>query len=158
MNDARYFSLTHRIAEETQLLAEEKWIVEALNKIKTQRNCLQIERLQLESMKSQLRKPATKGVAVAKIPDSPKTFTLSMMQNMSAPKPTAPNTPNRKFLEAEAACNTEQLNLGVTHSVFNSTPSEQFVMEEDDEEEEEVEDCDDLLLDMNMFMNCTQKQ
>lgn len=42
MNDARYFSLTHRIAEETQLLAEEKWIVEALNKIKTQRNCLQV--------------------------------------------------------------------------------------------------------------------
>lgn len=70
-------------------------------------------------MKSQLRKPATKSVAVAKIPDSPKTFTLSMMQNMSAPKPTAPNTPNRKFLEAEAACNTEQLNLGVTHSVFS---------------------------------------
>lgn len=34
--------LNQRIAEEAQLLAEEKWIIEALKKIKAQKNGLQV--------------------------------------------------------------------------------------------------------------------
>lgn len=37
-----YQKLGYRISEEVQLLAEEKWIVETLAQIKTQRNCLQV--------------------------------------------------------------------------------------------------------------------
>lgn len=50
--------LSRRIAEETQLLAEEKWITEALNKIKKQRNCLQVR--QNRKMLSDLYKFANK--------------------------------------------------------------------------------------------------
>lgn len=35
-------SLGQRISEEYQLLAEEKWIIEAITKLKNQRNCLQV--------------------------------------------------------------------------------------------------------------------
>lgn len=37
-----YHRLGSRVAGEMQLLAEEKWIIDALNKIKQQRNSLQV--------------------------------------------------------------------------------------------------------------------
>ncbi|XP_026317887.1 uncharacterized protein LOC113228739 isoform X1 [Hyposmocoma kahamanoa] len=44
------------LVEEIQLRAEERWILEALKNVRNQRNCLHIERLQLESLKVKLEK------------------------------------------------------------------------------------------------------
>lgn len=44
--------LSQKIAEEAQLLAEEKWIIDALRKLKQQRNGLQIEKLHLENLRA----------------------------------------------------------------------------------------------------------
>ncbi|KAH9642598.1 hypothetical protein HF086_011191 [Spodoptera exigua] len=44
--------LSQKIAEEAQLLEEEKWIIDALRKLKQQRNGLQIEKLHLENLRA----------------------------------------------------------------------------------------------------------
>lgn len=133
-------SLFKRIAEETQLLAEEKWITDALSKIKKQRNCLQIERLHLESMKSQLKlkKSAQQN--------------SNMESNVEQP---STESPTREF-EFEVPiinedCNNEELNL----SIGNLVDTVYYDVEVEEDEDEEI-NGDDLLIDMNMFMNGTQ--
>lgn len=132
--------LNKRIAEETQLLAEEKWITDALSKIKKQRNCLQIERLHLESMKSQLKlkKSAQQNSNVESNVEQPST-----------------ESPTREF-EFEVPiinedCNNEELNL----SIGNLVDTVYYDVEVEEDEDEEI-NGDDLLIDMNMFMNGTQ--
>ncbi|XP_004925798.1 uncharacterized protein LOC101745903 [Bombyx mori] len=132
--------LNKRIAEETQLLAEEKWITDALSKIKKQRNCLQIERLHLESMKSQLKlkKSAQQNSNVESNVEQPST-----------------ESPTREF-EFEVPiinedCNNEELNL----SMGNLVDTVYYDVEVEEDEDEEI-NGDDLLIDMNMFMNGTQ--
>lgn len=132
--------LNKRIAEETQLLAEEKWITDALSKIKKQRNCLQIERLHLESMKSQLKlkKSAQQN--------------SNMESNVEQP---STESPTREF-EFEVPiinedCNNEELNL----SIGNLVDTVYYDVEVEEDEDEEI-NGDDLLIDMNMFMNGTQ--
>ncbi|KAG6451350.1 uncharacterized protein LOC115444344 [Manduca sexta] len=134
--------LNQRIAEESQLLAEERWIKEALTKIKNQRNCLQIERLHLESMKGQLKLDADKFQNKSSAPEKPLSDEI-LGRRM------------RDSIEFEVpiideGCN-EELNLDVNnHGFGNLMEGNNFNIEE--EEDEDMGD-EDLLIDMNMFMN-----
>ncbi|KAM3958877.1 uncharacterized protein ACR2FA_007055 [Aphomia sociella] len=159
-------SLRYGIAREAQLFAEKKWIVGALRKIKTQRNSLQIERLQLESMKASLRQELHAEKHKEKVADnkSPRSAARLMQDSpniMSAHIIEYEPTPNIEDLEA--LCNREELNLIVEEpdflfTIFNlsdKNANPDFGMEEDEEDNEDNEDenCDDVLIDMNMFMN-----
>lgn len=137
--------LTRRLAEETQLLAEEKWITEALNKIKKQRNCLQIERLHLEGMKAQVKIDLDKKGRENKPESSGPDISLANLQK-----------PSNEFLVRldEESCNKEKLNLAVNDNLFGNTldlPS--FNMEEEEEDDDLSED---VFIDMNMLMNGEQ--
>ncbi|RVE52558.1 hypothetical protein evm_002677 [Chilo suppressalis] len=152
------FYKRHRVAVEAQLLAEEKWILSALEKIKNQRNCLQIERLQLESMKNKLKSSSTSKVKSPshenhelKGGNTPVTFSLSMMQKAPDVEATCAVAARENFFEAEALCNNEKLDLNVTK------PSQMTIddlnTEECEEDFEEEEDVEDFLIDMNMLMH-----
>ncbi|XP_063837653.1 uncharacterized protein LOC135086792 [Ostrinia nubilalis] len=263
MNDAKYHSLKSRIREEAQLLAEQKWIKEALVKIRAQRNALHIERMQLEAMRAAMiptlppdhyarvneekkKKAAAKAAAKAasraakktsetvtaevfKVPETPKTkkvpattdkvaattmkataatdkvaATTSKMAAATISEAAAiideavattskaaattdeavattsnaasttdeaaastskasepfvePDSPLAEFLKNEATCNSLPLDLGVP-PMFGGGHAfriEQFEEEEEEDEDEDFENDEDLLLDMNMFMNCAQ--
>ncbi|CAG9793189.1 unnamed protein product [Diatraea saccharalis] len=149
----------NRVAEEAHLLSEEKWILEALDKIKKQRNCLQIERLQLESMKNQLKNSSNKIVdndvmIQSNLEKTPVTFTMDMMQKASGLEPQDIKA-KEHLLVAESVCNKEELNLNVTNSSFSQIPAIEVDAEEYEDEYDE-EDGEDLLIDMNMFMHGTQ--
>ncbi|XP_013191029.1 uncharacterized protein LOC106135313 [Amyelois transitella] len=170
MSQASAQRISFRIATESLLLAEEKWILEALKKIKTQRNCLQIERLQLESMKAKMRSterescdgesilPTSIGetVPVSQLPSSsttqdpvPTTSTANLMKNQGKITSSQIIEFETNLWEVEAFCNEEALNLDVTNPVFTN-PTREYNMEENDEEEEEL---DDVNIDMDMLMN-----
>ncbi|XP_045779405.1 uncharacterized protein LOC123876977 [Maniola jurtina] len=148
-----YQRLGLRMSEEFQLLAEQKWILGALNKIKNQRNCLQIERLHLESMKSMLKKnsklsmPASPESQVPEEEIKEPTDALNLMQNSTA-KGTEQNEVEELRLDG-ATVNDEELDLLVNNAVFDMNLNQDIDMEEDDEEENN----DDMFIDMNMFMN-----
>ncbi|XP_050355082.1 uncharacterized protein LOC126776530 [Nymphalis io] len=147
-----YQRLGYRISEEVQLLAEEKWIVEALTKIKNQRNCLQIERLHLESLKAKIKGNTKKDVAETRIKDNENsiatTSAVSMMQHVNTGKSDV-ETEKKVFSVTEAFCNEEELDLMVTDPILLANPStSDFNMEEDEDESD-----DDMFIDMNMLMN-----
>ncbi|XP_028179333.1 uncharacterized protein LOC114366606 [Ostrinia furnacalis] len=161
MNDAKYYSLTNRMREEAQLLAERKWIENALAKIRAQRNALQVERLQLESMQNEIVNKLPANQKAAKNAPKPTPLftkgaaTSEPLTTGKHPSQSVPSTPIRNFLETEASCNMEALDLGVTRAL-NRGRGKPFLMEEFEEDEEF--DNEDLMLDMNLFMNCTQQQ
>ncbi|CAK1594199.1 unnamed protein product [Parnassius mnemosyne] len=138
--------LGSRVIEEAQLVAEQKWIVEALAKIRNQRNCLQIERLHLESLKAQL-KGDTKNIDETKkikekIEDMPTTSAVNLMQ--SVPKNAEHNNgPGLGVTDEEIMCNEQELDLMISDCIFGSN---QDSLEEDEDE-------DDIMIDMNMLMN-----
>ncbi|CAG9568409.1 unnamed protein product [Danaus chrysippus] len=145
-----YQKLGHRISEEVQLLAEKKWIIDALAKIKNQRNSLQIERLHLESLKAKLNINTNKkdtdrskdtGVELSS------SSALNLMQNYnSGKKPILDDNSLQVDLNDEAMCNDEELNLGISNMDYGKIEN----MEEDEESDEE-----NMLIDMNMLMNGT---
>ncbi|XP_038221230.1 uncharacterized protein LOC119839105 [Zerene cesonia] len=136
--------LQKHIAEETQLLAEEKWLIKTLNIIKKERNSLQIERLHLESLKMQAQGLQPKS---SNVEAEPSTSVVNLMQNTKGI-----NSGETLVFEEDAefannvACNEESLNLTVTNSVFDKI-NDDFIMEEDED------DDDDVIIDMNMLMN-----
>lgn len=130
--------LNNRVAEESQLLLEQKWLIDALAKIKSQRNCLQIERLVLESLKLQ-GKIGTAG---------------------SSNKQTPPQKPAMEYVDFtsgfdydEEFCNNEQLNLETDRNMFSRMATRTPFMEED---EEDLDNPDDVVIDVNMLMNGMQ--
>ncbi|KAJ2948013.1 hypothetical protein O0L34_g9807 [Tuta absoluta] len=150
------------IAEEAQLLAEEKWLIEALQKIKRQRNCLQIERLQLESRLAKARlKNKRIGQTTGKTdePHKPQ-FTSTVQSTVATPRRTRDSIEFEEPIAEEVidavqnldfdACNDEELDLAVSKSVF-SHELKKNVQEE--YEEDDDDDGGDTLIDMNMFMN-----
>ncbi|XP_022815487.1 uncharacterized protein LOC111348820 [Spodoptera litura] len=81
--------LSQKIAEEAQLLAEEKWIIDALRKLKQQRNSLQIEKLHLENLRASVLNEELKNslssapsTVVATVPS-----TATLIQTSVAPTP-----------------------------------------------------------------------
>nr|XP_032522139.1 uncharacterized protein LOC116773782 isoform X1 [Danaus plexippus plexippus] len=144
-----YQKLGYRISEEVQLLAEKKWIIDALAKIKNQRNSLQIERLHLESLKAKLNINTNKkdtntskdgGV------ESSSSSALNLMKNYnSGKKPILDDNLLQEDLNDEAMCNDEELNLGISNMDYGKI---------DNTEEDEGSD-EDMLIDMNMLMNGT---
>ncbi|CAB3233032.1 unnamed protein product [Arctia plantaginis] len=150
--------LNQRIAEEAQLLAEEKWIIGALKKIKAQKNGLQIERLHLESMRAKLLEVLNPEQTIEiSVPASTAINTDEEIQETAAKIPNVQEV-NTCFMVSEDAsqqnlnndelCNTEELNLSVTNSIFRSEPYGAACDEE--EEEEDMENC---ILDMDMLMS-----
>ncbi|KAI5645052.1 histone deacetylase domain-containing protein [Phthorimaea operculella] len=150
-----------RIAEEAQLLAEEKWIIEALNQIKKQRNALQIERLQLESHAAKLRQK--KNLENKRTQASAQAEVAKEQQNPPAVQTPGKTRDNIQFevpIASEAldalqildfdACNDEELDLAVSESVFSN---EQRRNVQEYEEDDDEDDGGDTLIDMNMFMN-----
>ncbi|XP_034836125.1 uncharacterized protein [Maniola hyperantus] len=148
-----YQRLGLKLSEEFQLLAEQKWILGALNKIKNQRNCLQIERLHLESMKAVLKKNSKSSMPASPAPQIPEeeikepTDALNLMQNSTA-KGAEHNEVEEIRLDGETV-NNEELDLLVNNAVYDLDHNQDIDMEEEDEEE----DNDDMFIDMNMFMN-----
>ncbi|CAG5056937.1 unnamed protein product [Parnassius apollo] len=144
-----FHRLGSRVVEEAQLLAEQKWIIEALAKIRNQRNCLQIERLHLESLKAQLKGDTkntdeTKKIK-EKIEDMPTTSAVNLMQ--SVPKNAEHNNvPGLGVTDEEIMCNEQELDLMISDCIFGSHQDNLSCMEEDEEE-------DDIMIDMNMLMN-----
>ncbi|XP_072933096.1 uncharacterized protein [Epargyreus clarus] len=146
-----------RIAEEVQLQAEQEWIVEALRRIKQQRNCLQIERLQLESLKAKLKEPESAPSKETKAPDYNNHVSAVDMMN-----PTLGNKrPNDEFegMEDDTTCNDEELNLMVHHPLMGFNFQEKvdavfnYGYEEDEDDEEDDDDGDNVMIDINMLMN-----
>ncbi|KAJ0172030.1 hypothetical protein K1T71_012003 [Dendrolimus kikuchii] len=125
--------LSQIVAEESQLLMELKWIKEALVKIKTQRNCLQIERLVLENMKAQEK----------------------MREGSPGPTPRSTSEDNvrvdmiTKLNSQEETCNNEELNLDISNIYRNMDNNPLFTVEEDDEMDNSI----DMVIDMCMMMN-----
>ncbi|CAG9135421.1 unnamed protein product [Plutella xylostella] len=160
-----------RIAQEAQLLAEEKWIVDALRKIRSERNGLQIERLQLESMLTQLKygkvsETATNDAVPQPIgPQSTATLEEKLLQSrsdtmamFSVSQPMVEKSSEVQILD-EGVCNFEELNLCVTNPVLNRKGAlDSYNMDFDEEEEDDENETDNVLIDMNMFMNSAQDQ
>lgn len=149
----KYTLLNQRIVEEAQLLAEEKWIIDALKKIKVQKNGLQIERLHLESMREKLYSNTN----TTEEPSNIQTTGISTDAEMAEPAANRPQSytfsydaanPSSSQLDNDQICNTEELNLSVTNSVFNADPYNTPCDEEEDEED--MENC---LIDMGLLMS-----
>ncbi|PZC77432.1 hypothetical protein B5X24_HaOG203382 [Helicoverpa armigera] len=161
--------LNQRIAEEAQLLAEEKWIIEALRKVKQQRNGLQIERLHLENLKATINREELRSIISSDVAVN-KDSETAQSQSAEADTPTAPDYPlteiipvtNLALLDGPVAgiddemCNTEKLNLSVTNSVFTNQHMASLDIEEDDDDLdnalEDDEDMENCLIEMNMLM------
>ncbi|KAJ8709427.1 hypothetical protein PYW07_009253 [Mythimna separata] len=168
--------LSERIAQEAQLLAEEKWIIDTLKKLKKQKNCLQIERLHLENLRTQLRSKykLRKQLLLAKaamnvVPEpssqasAPQVPTQVAQAPRPAPEPEEPTvvTTLSQFDVPVAGiddemCNNVTLDLSVTDSVFTNQKLRTLDMEEDEEDLDndlgEEEDMENTLIDMNMLM------
>ncbi|XP_045454489.1 uncharacterized protein LOC123663886 [Melitaea cinxia] len=147
-----YQKLGHKVSEEVQLLAEEKWIVDTLTKIKNQRNCLQIERLHLESLKAKLKgntkKDAQETVTKLNEDGIATTSAVNLMQHVTTTK-SAGEIVEKDLTIDDVFCNDQELNLMVTQPSFvQNSNNLDFNMEEDEEESD-----DDMLIDINMFMN-----
>ncbi|XP_022127640.2 uncharacterized protein LOC111001886 [Pieris rapae] len=132
--------LQWQIAQETQLLSEERWIIKALQLVKRERNSLQIERLSLESIKMQrtqgsqkLNKSSTHEPSASLI-DIMKNYKKSNSEDMIVCEEHMTTT-----------CNEEKLNLTCSNSIFGP------MSEEEDMEEEE--DLDFLIENMNTIIN-----
>ncbi|XP_053615408.1 uncharacterized protein LOC128678109 [Plodia interpunctella] len=172
MSQASAQRLSYRIAAESLLLSEEKWILDALKKIRTQRNCLQIERLQLESMRAKLRTTdSCEGESILTTPVEeknkftnsnllqnsmytdpvPSTSTVNLMRNQGKITSSQIIEFESNLLQVEEFCNEEALNLEVTNPVFTNMNAE-YNMEENEEEDDEPED---VTVDMDMLMNGT---
>ncbi|CAH2053996.1 unnamed protein product, partial [Iphiclides podalirius] len=147
---ALYLRLGNRVVEEAQLLAEKKWIIEALAKIRNQRNCLQIERLHLESLKAQIKgakkatvvdlKPVGEGINV------PSTSAVNLMQ--CAPKSTElANVNGVGATDEDINCNQQELDLMISNCISNYSGDSLYCNMEEDEED------DDIMIDINMLMN-----
>ncbi|XP_063382744.1 uncharacterized protein LOC134669129 [Cydia fagiglandana] len=143
-----YSRISVRLAEEKQLLAEEKWIINALSKVRKERNRLQIDRLELENQKMQLMKRSRSQATPAR-PESPSEKVMKLMSSAS----TSASIPELEDLaheiSKEALCNEQELNLTVTNPLL----SLDYNMVEEEVDSEGSDDADKVLLDMNMFMN-----
>ncbi|CAH0596525.1 unnamed protein product [Chrysodeixis includens] len=152
--------LGQNIAEERQLLAEEKWIIEILKEIKRHKNSLQIERLHFEHVKAQIltgntdpsdTKLPTAAESTEELPTeaSIQEYTAKLSDRW-ADKPLDDGLNGIAGLD-DIACNNETLNLSMTTSVFANRDLNSFgIEEEEDEEEMDMDNCE---IDMNMFMN-----
>ncbi|CAF4881207.1 unnamed protein product [Pieris macdunnoughi] len=132
--------LQWQIAQETQLLAEERWIIKALQLVKKERNSLQIERLSLESIKMQRTQGSQK--TNKSTSNEPSTSLIDIMKNLKQP-----NSGDMIVYEETltTTCNEEELNLTCSNSIFGP------MYEEEDMEEEE--DLDFLMENMNTIIN-----
>ncbi|CAH4027366.1 uncharacterized protein LOC123709889 [Pieris brassicae] len=132
--------LQWQIAQETQLLAEERWIIKALQLVKKERNSLQIERLSLESIKMQRTQGSQK--VNKSTTNEPSASLIDIMKNFKKS-----NSEDMIVYEENmtTACNEEELNLTCSNSVFG------HMSEEEDIEEEE--DLDFLIENMNSIIN-----
>ncbi|XP_075984560.1 uncharacterized protein LOC142982105 isoform X2 [Anticarsia gemmatalis] len=138
-------ALSQRIAEEAQLLAEEKWIIDALKKIKMQRNALAIERLQLESIKGKiLARAHNKNQA----PEAGSSSAEAAMSDAADKEPFDIDEHMRNMTDIDDPSNLEELNLTVTDSVFKS--SNPYGGCDEEEEDEDLENC---LLDIDLLMS-----
>ncbi|CAH2095565.1 unnamed protein product [Euphydryas editha] len=146
-----YQKLGYRVSEEVQLLEEEKWIVDALTKIKNQRNCLQIERLHLESLKAKIKsnnkKDVSQTVTNTNEDSIATTSAVNLMQHVTTTKGAVETTENELNIN-DAFCNEQELNLMITQPSFVQNSNNLDFMEEDEEESD-----DDMLIDINMLMN-----
>ncbi|XP_063636057.1 uncharacterized protein LOC134806656 [Cydia splendana] len=144
-----YSRISVRIAEEKQLLAEEKWIINALTKVRKERNRLQIDRLELENQKMQLMKRSRSQATPAR-PETPSEKVMKLMNSAS----TSASIPELEDLaheiSKEALCNEQELNLTVTNPILSLNYNN---MVEEEVDSEGSDDADRVLLDMNMFMN-----
>ncbi|CAK1553367.1 unnamed protein product [Leptosia nina] len=133
-----------KCVEEGQLLAEEKWIIQALNLIKKERNCLQIEKLQLESLKMQQSQRQEK--LKIKTDIIPSTSIIELMK--SNKKSNSGDLIMYEEMDAiTSACNDEELHLAATTPVFGDMSEAENI--ETEEEEEEM----DVMIDINMLMD-----
>ncbi|KPJ15491.1 hypothetical protein RR48_09420 [Papilio machaon] len=141
--------LGSNILEESQLLAEKKWILDALTQIKKQRNSLQIERLQLESIKYHLKGETNSNLetkTTVNVSEVPTTSAVNLMQ--SAPKGNGiADADKAGLMDEEIICNEQELDLLILSNCLYANQNVQNNMEEDEDDEE------DVIIDMNMFMN-----
>ncbi|XP_050679433.1 uncharacterized protein LOC126975547 [Leptidea sinapis] len=154
MSKYTVFNLHRRIAEESQLLAEEKWLIKTLAKIKNERNSLQIERLELESMK--LRQS---GTLTSNVNDTASTKSVvNLMHNAQSA-----HSGDQIIFDCiennrgNNDCNTEPLNLRVTNSVFGDMCLDENCFEEEEDDDED-DAAMDMIMDINMMMNGQSKQ
>ncbi|XP_013147302.1 PREDICTED: uncharacterized protein LOC106110135 [Papilio polytes] len=140
--------LGSNILEESQLLAEKKWILDALNQIKKQRNSLQIERLQLESKKCHLKGETNSNFENKTTADNevPGTSAVNLMQ--LAPRGNGiADIDKNGLMDEDIICNEQELDLLILSNCLYANQNAQNNMEEDEEDEE------DVIIDMNMLMN-----
>ncbi|XP_068619768.1 uncharacterized protein [Battus philenor] len=153
---ALFHRLGNHVLEEAQLLAEKKWIMEALTKVRNQRNCLQIERLHLESLKAQMKGETKVNIMVKKIEEENSNEPTQSAVNLMQSVPKYINQPDITLgvTDEEIFCNEQALDLMISNCIYaNSQDSMSCNMEEDDDEEED----DDIMIDMNMLMNGNTK-
>ncbi|KAJ8711986.1 hypothetical protein PYW08_008940 [Mythimna loreyi] len=158
--------LSQRIAQEAQLLAEEKWIIETLRKLKQQRNSLQIERLHLENLRATLKNKDLRNLITAEKPAAVVPETSSQAPEQAAPPEEQMITTLSQFDVPMAGiddemCNNVKLNLSVTDSVFTNQQFNTLDMEEDEEDLDnglgDEEDIENTLIDMNMLMQANPR-
>ncbi|XP_041982830.1 uncharacterized protein LOC121735897 [Aricia agestis] len=149
--------LGNKLAEEMQLLAEEKWILDALNKIKKQRNCLQIERLQLESLKAEINsapgEARTQSNNINETSPTSANVQSSTLDLMQSKRPKLDSGQSTEDIEQnhnyEMDCNMEELDLIVSTPVFKRPTDMDLFTEEEDSDD----DDDNVAIDINMLMN-----
>lgn len=141
--------INQRIAEEAQLLAEEKWIIDALKKIKAQRNGLQIERLHFESMRSKIIAEQNKSQSASGTSaEKPNLVELTDSQEIPTPQNDTLKSNVSTLMDYNEFCNSEELNLAVSNSIFDN-----HLYGADCDEEEDEEDMENCLLDMDLLMS-----
>ncbi|XP_049883491.1 uncharacterized protein LOC126378967 isoform X2 [Pectinophora gossypiella] len=156
-----YMSRLTRMAEEAQLQAEEKWLVETLTRIKHQKNCLHIERLHLEGLKAKHLREGTSNAGDIEKQDRIKDDFDQKLKSLKEQEQTQ-NKGGKSDIDSSAQlnackklednivdtkCNEEELNLAVSKSAYAyNLACNNF--EESDEDEEE----DDVMVDIDMFM------
>ncbi|XP_026317888.1 uncharacterized protein LOC113228739 isoform X2 [Hyposmocoma kahamanoa] len=149
------------LVEEIQLRAEERWILEALKNVRNQRNCLHIERLQLESLKVKLEKLLRQpGDPMATRDQRPMTAEDLQRQQQQQEIPSVPDmddpqtsgtiAPDMCFDEQE--CNQVDLDL----DVHRPPVLDQLFHEEYEDSEDESDD--DVILDMDLLMNTPRRK
>ncbi|XP_068619769.1 uncharacterized protein [Battus philenor] len=144
---ALFHRLGNHVLEEAQLLAEKKWIMEALTKI---------ERLHLESLKAQMKGETKVNIMVKKIEEENSNEPTQSAVNLMQSVPKYINQPDITLgvTDEEIFCNEQALDLMISNCIYaNSQDSMSCNMEEDDDEEED----DDIMIDMNMLMNGNTK-
>ncbi|GBP80127.1 hypothetical protein EVAR_55996_1 [Eumeta japonica] len=137
-------SATGMQLERSQLLAEQRWLEEALRKIKSHRNALQIERLQLENMLHEVNNKKHQRTSNTKKDTVP-----SSSSNHNEPQPniTTINLPYQDIdaliEQIENSCNEVELNLDVnSHGQEYELGNTHMNSEEEDMDEDEADNLD----------------